>query len=510
MRTTAAAIALLFALAACGGEPSAETAGAAGTRVPTGPEPLVVRVAATGGTARVYRYPALDAAIWESRAPLPADIAVLGFDADAGALLLLDHDRRPWRLTLGAGTVARAGETPLALAMQSDGNDIVGLADGAVLRFAATDATPWRVEPSRAPIALAALRKGTLLHVETAGATTTLMTWTPPDTVAGDTLLLDVRAHAATAAGGDRVFIAAGGELRSVATRTLDLRAKLAVDDTIVAMVPTPSGDRLYVLGRDGAEARVTVVDKYTDEILARVAVPATATALRMDPLGRSVLVRFGADSALAISVADDAPGRPFASGWRDDLPQVFPDGRIAALRGGDVLLVTPTDGRVGDVVAGGGGDIWALVTWNGFQRGPNRASGPSLATAMRRDSTRSDSGARTVAASPDSMGGSNTPRDSTLARPAPVPPAPPPAPTAPAMRSGWYVQFAALRAEGPARQLAGGIRVQGERARVLATGTDGIAVYRVILGPYPTREEAERVGAAAGRDFFVFDGGTP
>jgi cell division septation protein DedD len=71
-------------------------------------------------------------------------------------------------------------------------------------------------------------------------------------------------------------------------------------------------------------------------------------------------------------------------------------------------------------------------------------------------------------------------------------------------------VQFAALRAEGPARQLASGIRVQGERARVLATGTDGIAVYRVILGPYPTREEAERVGAAAGRDFFVFDGGTP
>ena len=517
MRSPAVTIALALGLVACGDGAAPGAAPATSRRVATGPEPLVVRIAATGGPARAYRWPALDAAIWASRAAVPAGATVVGFDPDAGTLLLLDRARRPWRLTLGAGALALAGEDSLEFVHQGEGSDVVATTGGTLARYAATDAQPWRARPNRPPLAVEPLRKGAFVHVEVAGTRTTLAAWLPPDSVPQRTLELDRRAHAAAAAGGDRLFVATGGEVASIATRDLTLRTTIAIDDTILALAPTPSGDRLFVLGRDGAEARVTVVDKYTDEVLARVAVPASAGALRMDPLGRSVLVRFGTDSALAISVADYGAGRPFASGWRDDLPLVFPDGRVGALRDGDVHLVGAADGRVGDVVAGGGGDVWAVVTWNGFRRGPNEASGAPA--PIRRDTATlpvaaTDSAPPLPEGAPDSVAppGVGVPVTPATPRRASRDSAPPARPAPPAEPAGgaWIVQFAALRVEEPARQLAGGIRVNGERARVIESSSAGTTLYRVILGPYRTREEAEQVGAASGRDHFVFEGGRP
>ena len=469
----------------------------------------MVRIAATGGPARAYRLSDLDAPIWTSRAPVPAAATVLGFDADAGTLLLVDGGRRPWRVVLGAGTVTRAADLALDQPWQLDGSEVLGLAAGALVRIAATEGAPWRTLPDLPPTAVAPLRSGAFVHAATVGARTLLMRWQPPDSAALDTLALDRRATILRAAGGDRAYVASGGDVLSIATRTMELRATIGVDDSVLALVPTPSGDRLYVLGRDGADVRVTVLDKYTDAILTRIPVPPTADALRMDPLGRTVLVRFGLDSVVAISIADDRVGRPFASGWRDDLPQLFPDGRVAALRAGDVLLVTPTDGRTADLVAGGGSDVWTVVTWNGFQRGPNAAAA-APAPPVRVDTAPpvvADSGAPRPAAAPVPAAAARDTlprprRDSAAVR------RPPPAPAA--EPAGFLVQFAALRAEGPARQLARSISVDGQAARVVATGTEGIPVFRVILGPYRSRAEAERAGQASGRDYYIYDGGPP
>ncbi|MCU0625432.1 MAG: hypothetical protein MUF21_02950, partial [Gemmatimonadaceae bacterium] len=143
MRTPTIALALLAGLAACGEAPASDPA--AGVARPIGgPEAIVVRVAAGGGPVRAYRYPTLDAPIWASRAPLPAGVTQLGFDADNGTLLVLDRSRRPWRVTLGMGTVSLAGDVPLTFAHQTDGTDVVGVADGTLLRFTTTDVEPWR------------------------------------------------------------------------------------------------------------------------------------------------------------------------------------------------------------------------------------------------------------------------------------------------------------------------------------------------------------------------------
>ena len=59
------------------------------------------------------------------------------------------------------------------------------------------------------------------------------------------------------------------------------------------------------------------------------------------------------------------------------------------------------------------------------------------------------------------------------------------------------------------ARELAAKIVVDGRPARVVTGVNDGIPVYRVVLGPYMAREEAERVGRASGQTYYVY-AGTP
>jgi cell division protein FtsN len=70
-------------------------------------------------------------------------------------------------------------------------------------------------------------------------------------------------------------------------------------------------------------------------------------------------------------------------------------------------------------------------------------------------------------------------------------------------------VSFAALLNEAAARAQAAKITVEGHTARVVTGTSSGVTVFRVVLGPYPTREEADRVGRASGQSYYVF-AGTP
>ena len=58
------------------------------------------------------------------------------------------------------------------------------------------------------------------------------------------------------------------------------------------------------------------------------------------------------------------------------------------------------------------------------------------------------------------------------------------------------------------ARDLASTIHNGGETARVVTSVRDGATIYRVVLGPYPTKEEAERVGRDSKLSFWVYEGG--
>ena len=499
----------------------------------------MLRVPAAGGVARAYRYPSLDSLIWSTRAALPADVRPLAFNVDAGTLAMSDGADHPWRLTLGSGALERALSTPLGEMTSLDGSGIYGTSGGAVVRLTTGDATPWQVRNSASLSQLQPLRDGGVLLIGQRRAQTILTRFRPPGTAPVDSAVLPGKARLISAAGGDRYYLSDGPRrLVSVRARDLEKLGTIAIGDSIIATASSPSGDRVYVLGRTGESAHVQVINKYGDNVVAKISVPADANALRMDPLGRYVLVRHGGerDSVLVIGIATDRMLGRFASPWRPDLPLVFPDGRVATLRGDDVLVLSADDFRPLSVVSGGARDVWTVVQWNGFRRragdSPLRASNAGADTARRasdssrartavdsarRDSLRAsqgDSAAVGRRARADSIHRAGRPGDtvrklqarvdSQFRRALPAEPAP-----ALGENGTFVVQFAALKAQTAAEQLASSIKAYGEKAHVVTSTTDGIALYRVILGPFRSRADAERAGRSAGRDYWVLEGGT-
>jgi cell division septation protein DedD len=69
-------------------------------------------------------------------------------------------------------------------------------------------------------------------------------------------------------------------------------------------------------------------------------------------------------------------------------------------------------------------------------------------------------------------------------------------------------VSFAALLAVDKARELADKIHVGNETARVVTVMREGQPVYRVVLGPYASREDAERVGRESRQSYWIYEGG--
>ncbi|HYW51622.1 MAG TPA: SPOR domain-containing protein [Gemmatimonadaceae bacterium] len=532
-------LALVVVLAGCS---TADDRGASAASTGSlGPDAIVLRIPAQGGVARAYRYPALDSALWSTKAPLPSQVRPLAFNIDLGTLVLEDTTGVPWRLTLGSGLLERAHPKPLGVVTSLDGSGIFGTSDGSVLRLTTNESKPWQVSTVASPSQLQPLRDGGVLLIGQRGAETVLTRFRPPSTTAVDSAVIDGRARLISAAGGDRYYLSDGpNRLVSFRARDLERLGTIALGDSIVATASSPSGDRVYVLGQDGDESHVQVINKYADQVVATIAVPSDASALRMDPLGRYLLVRHAAeaDSVLVIGIATNAVVGRFVSPWRADLPLVFPDGRLATLRGDDVVTLTADQFRPVAVTVGGAKDIWTVVQWNGFRTRDGDA--PLRATAAQPDTTRRravvDTAARAAAVAALNAVGDTGLSDADAARrrakadslrrglrpdtsrrlvppvdspPRPVPATRPEPPSVMGERGTFIVQFAALKAERPAQQLASSIRANGERARVVVTSSNGIALYRVILGPFRSRTDAEQAGQAAGRDYWVFEGGS-
>jgi len=48
---------------------------------------------------------------------------------------------------------------------------------------------------------------------------------------------------------------------------------------------------------------------------------------------------------------------------------------------------------------------------------------------------------------------------------------------------------------------------VNGRGARVVTGIVSGTTVYRIVVGPFPTRDEAEQAGRASGQNFVIYAG---
>ncbi|HSA54047.1 MAG TPA: SPOR domain-containing protein [Gemmatimonadaceae bacterium] len=493
---------VLLALAACAGDPDPRGETPVASTAAGGPDPIVLRVARSGGPVRAYRYPRLDSLIWTSADPVTPPGDVLAFDQENGMLALVDRNGLPSWADLRIGRVTPSSRTRLAALASADAWSVYGVMRDTLVRRM-TPSGEWSFTPGGPVAALFPQAGGDLVVMLTTDSGAKLLRVRPPEAAVSDSGVVASPSLTAISPVGDRLYFAVGRNL-VIHDATFREVGRERFSGEITALALTPSGDRVYVAvsGAPGVE----VLDRYSGERATPVALPGPARALRVDPLGRWLLARPDSgqgDSTWVISVGHGRLAATLATQWRQDLPTVAPEGAVVTVNGRNVEFRAPGQTRPRMIVREGANEFWHFVFWNGFRP---RAKGLDQPVIFPQD----DSG---------SYGFQSANRDSVPPTPAlprtEAPAPPPPAPTRDTQpaggerntSTGWTVSFAAMLSEPGARELARNITVDGQRARVLVTTTNGRNVYRVVLGPYATRRDAERAGRLSGRSYWVFEG---
>jgi cell division septation protein DedD len=463
-----------------------------------GPEPLLLRVPRGGGTGRIYRYPKLDSTVF-TLDEAPAIERVLAFDADAGSIAVVDSKGLPARLELRETDVLKAAKTKLTSLSSVNGNDIYGInAKGEIIRLN-PNGSDWKFKPPVPARAVFAQPNGDLIVSANKGGQTLVWRVHPPDDIAEDSAVLPLAGRAVRTQLGDRIYFTVDSGLVGVKGKDLSPLGAVQLSSRVRALAPTPSGDRLYVATM--SDSVISIVDRYNGRVESGLTLPQPPTDLRMDPLGRYLLARFPQrDSAWVIAIGTNKLLGAVPTRWESDLPAITPDGRLALLGAKDVTFVDPQKLDARSTVTGGAKDFWYFFAWDGFRP---RAQGLDQPVTFPSDSAPFDSLA--ASSTPSATGAPTLPPgtpDTALT------PTSPSNPGAVRQTPGAFtVSFAALLSEDKAQQVASAIKVNGAPAHVVFTTTAGSPIYRVVMGPFATREEADRIGRASKREYWIYEG---
>jgi cell division septation protein DedD len=428
----------------------------------------------------------------------PAIERVLAFDADGGSIAVVDSKGYPARLDLRETDVLKAARTKLTSLSSANGNDIYGInAKGEIIRLN-PNGSDWKFKPSVPARAVYAQPSGDLVISANKGAQTLVWRVRPPDDIALDSAVLPLAGRGVRTQLGDRIYFTIDSGLVGIKAKDLSPLEAVQLPSRVRALAPTPSGDRLYVATM--ADSAISIVDRYTGRLASGLALPKPPSDLRMDALGRYLLARFPEqDSAWVIAIGTNRLVGAVPTRWEADLPSVTPDGRLALLGSKDVTMVDPEKLDVKSTISGGAKDFWYFFDWDGFRP---RAQGLDQPVTFPSDGLPADSLAASSTAS--STDGASPPPVTPDTAPTP-PPSAASAPTRPS--PGFMVSFAALLSEEKAQLTAGSIKVNGTQAHVVFTTTAGSPIYRVVMGPFSTRDEASKIGRASKREFWIYEG---
>jgi cell division septation protein DedD len=257
----------------------------------------------------------------------------------------------------------------------------------------------------------------------------------------------------------------------------------------------------------------VSIIDRYTDKLEGDIKLPGEVAELRMDPLGRYVLARpVHGDSAWVIAIGTDRLVGSVQTHWTADLPACAPDGAIAINTGQDVVFLDGETLQSVRTIVDGAKDFWYFMFWNGFRAHTSGLDQPaSFAHADTTDSTAAydsthrDTTAGVVAQLHDSAKSPAQPITQPTTVPQPLSAIPATIRPANAAPQTFLVSFATLLNEQKAQEMARSIAVNGVQARIIPTQRAGTMVYRVVMGPYPSRDVAEQIGKAAQHGFWVY-----
>jgi hypothetical protein len=220
----------------------------------------------------------------------------------------------------------------------------------------------------------------------------------------------------------------------------------------------SPSGHRIYVArASDG----LLILDRVSGEPVGEIELPGPAIGLHGDLFGGWVIVRPATgDSAWVVDVGKGAYVGTVAVEWDDDLPAVVSPNTLLTRRGKDVVAVDlgAKGFPVRANVEGGAADTWLPLTWHPPEEEGVPVNADSAALAAAADSAKAAS---------------------------------------------VYLQVSSSQNPVWAQELSQKLRAAGLPAAVLKPARSDEA-YRVVLGPYATREQAEETGRGIGMPSFV------
>ncbi|MGH7702312.1 MAG: SPOR domain-containing protein [Gemmatimonadales bacterium] len=458
-RPARTAVGLLLATVACQSPPK-PLASSLSVTSQTPPSSLL-RLPSGGGVAQVYRVPALVETTWRSQGRFPALRRAIGADLDQAMVYALTSTSEVVALDLESGRVRSVLTGVRDAALGPDGALYSVDDSNAVTRTVRRNPVRFRTRLPGRPRDLFGTKDDRLLALSTAPANTlTILSGDDP----ARTVPLP-RGDAAATYWGDLVAVAADTAVVLFDPRAVDQLQSLPVDGHARAVVFSPSGHRLYVARREGG---ILVVNRFSQEIAGELKLPGPAGAFRPDPFGRWLLVHPPtADSLWLVDLATGRYARGFATSWGPDLPTVTNQQTLLLRNGNDVEAYDlsrpelPQSGRV----AGGGRDLWVSLAWTP-ETGTQSAALPDSTAAAAADSTTGVPGAGTI--------------------------------------GGVFLQVSSSQNPAWAAELARQLTDAGLPASVLKprAAEDG---YRVVLGPYASRDEAEATGRKLGRPFFIY-----
>jgi hypothetical protein len=438
---------------------------------------VAIRVLTRGGVPRVYRLPSMVEIPTAIRGRLPPVVRVIGLDAEAEFLYITSVTKDTTATKKGARakkdtSAATPKSDVLALDLGSARVDTV--ATGIEQATLGPDGTLYTIDAKRRVVTLARRVRvawpqplpGVPLTLFGA-ADQRLVVADPPAliTAAADqpptSRPLPTGSDVAATRWGDLVGVAADSGVVLMDPLGRREPAFVPLADHPRALVFSPSGHRIYVARR--TEPGLAAIDRYDREEIDGIALPLPATTIRLDPLGRWLLAKpTSGDSVWVVDLPVKRLVGTLASAWRTDLPAIAPDGALLVRQGDDVVAYRPDSLTPTGRVKGGAADLWTLTAWRprGAYRG---AFGDAGAQA--------DAGAASDTAGPEGP---------------------------------MYVQVSTSQNEAWSSEMAQQLSRAGLAARVLPPKNpdDG---YRVVVGPYPTRAQAEAIGRKLGRPFWIY-----
>ena len=430
--------------------------------------PVAFRLPRAGGIVAVYRLPSLEEVKWGAgRVSSPR--SAVGVDRVGRRLVFRDSTGSVATYDLVASRERVVAPHGSLAALGSDGTLLAVDTTGSVIESEPWGVRVWTGSLGRGVRAVFAAPGGRLLLVRHSG-TDSVAVATRENGVSGARRAPAAAARTASRDGDAVAFAVDSGVVVVEEGERARWFVRLVGKPSALAF--SPSGHRIYIaLAEKNALA---VIDRFAQKERNEITLPGHATALRMDPWGRVLLVRGEAADSVAptwvVSIADDDVAGTLGTAWASDLPTVTKEGVVLVRQGGAVVA---RDVRTLDslgALAGGAGDLWFT----------GRGSPPPATASLR--AAAADSGHGAAPAAARRM------------------PAEPPATT-------YWVQVSVSRNEAWARALAQELNAGHHDAHVgpPADSTEG---WRVLTGPYRSREAADSAGRALGRPYWVVDRG--